>query len=131
MSDCPRSGNFQSYYLHISKSPYHLSLIQDPESAKQLNFNNDIEICVGKKNKLPKRLPSFKRRPKPKSQYENEKKDAKVSNQFCNSKSILCKLVISNLVAGFTEGLQTNQVSLQNVERSNQGSAGYQGDLPL
>ena len=54
---------------------------QDPESSEESNdifFNNDIELCAGKKNKFPKLMPSFGRKLKPKSQYEKEKKDAKV-----------------------------------------------------
>ena len=75
-------------------------------------FNNDIEICAGKKNKFPKKLPSFKRKLKPKPQYEKEKKDAQVlffvvltikSGQLC-------------LVVGSAAWLQTYKVSLQNKE---------------
>ena len=41
-------------------------------------FNSKWELCVGKKNQFPKELLSFRRRLKKNSQYEKEKKDAKV-----------------------------------------------------
>ena len=48
------------------------------DSTWKMFFNKRWELCVGKKNKFPKELLSFRRKRKKKAQYKKEKEDAEV-----------------------------------------------------
>ena len=74
-------GNHPFQYL-LQTFKLFIKLFQNRVKGKggkwKMFYNKKWELCAGKKYPFPKELLSFRRRLKKNSQYEKEKKDAKV-----------------------------------------------------